>query len=53
MHKSVKCIQQEHASCDGDIVEIIDDSKITQICECECHNNMYKLVNRMQAAINQ
>ena len=53
MHKSVKCIQQEHASCDGDIIEIIDDSKMTRICECECHSSMYKLVSRMQAAINQ
>ena len=53
MDKSVKCIQQEHNLCDGDIVEVIDDSKTTRICECECHNSMYKLVSRMQAAINQ
>ena len=38
---------------DGDIVEIIVDSKSTQICDCECHNSMYKLVRRMQASINQ
>lgn len=37
----------------GDIVEVIDNSETTRICECECHNSMYKLVGRMQAAINQ
>jgi len=53
MKKSLKCTQQEHDLCDGDIVEIIVDSKSTQICDCECHNGMYKLVRRMQASINQ
>ena len=53
MDKSVKCIQREHDLCDGDIIEIIDNSKTTRICECECNNIMYKLVRRMQPAINQ
>jgi len=53
LNKSVKCIKQEHALCNGDIVEVIDNSETTRICECECHNSMYKLVGRMQAAINQ
>jgi hypothetical protein len=53
VHKSVKCIQQEHDSCDGDIIEIINNSTTTRICECQCHDNMYKLVSRMQAANDQ
>ena len=53
MHKSVKCIQQEHDLCEGDIIEIINNSRTTRICECQCHDNMYKLVSRMQAANNQ
>ena len=51
--KSVKCIKQEHDLCDGDIIEIINNSRRTRICECQCHNSMYKLVGRMQAASNQ
>jgi hypothetical protein len=51
--KSANCLQQKHDLCHGDIIEIIDDSEMTRICECECHDNMYKLVRRMQAAINQ
>ena len=51
--KSAKCIQQEHDLCDGDIIEIINNSRETRICECQCHDNMYKLVSRMQAANNQ
>ena len=50
MNKSIKCIQQEHELCEGAIIEIVDDS--ARICECECHNNLYKLVSRMQAATN-
>ncbi len=53
MDKSVKCIQREHDLCDGDIIEIIDNSKTTRICECECHNSMYKLVRRMQSISKQ
>jgi hypothetical protein len=53
VEKSVKCIQQEHDLCQGDIIEGDNDSQSTRICECECHNSMYKLVRRMQAAINQ
>jgi hypothetical protein len=51
--KSAKCIQQQHDLCDGDIIEIINNSRGTRICECQCHDNMYKLVSRMQAANNQ
>ena len=53
MDKSVPCIQHEHGLCEGNIIEIIDDSKSTRICECECHDNMYKLVRMMQAVNNQ
>jgi hypothetical protein len=51
--KSEKCIQNEHDLCEGEIIEIINDSKSTKICQCQCHNNMYKLVSRMQAANNE
>jgi hypothetical protein len=50
MNKSAKCMQQEHDLCDGNIIETIKDSTVTRICECQCHDNMYKLVSRMHAA---
>ena len=51
MNKSANCIQQEHDLCDGNIIEN-KDSTVTRICECQCHDNMYKLVSGMQAANN-
>ena len=53
MNKSTKCIEQQHDLCDGDIIEMINNSSVARICECQCHDNMYKLVSRMQAANNQ
>ncbi len=53
MNKSAKCIEQQHDLCDGDIIEMINNSRATRICECQCHDNMYKLVSRMKAANNQ
>jgi hypothetical protein len=51
--KSKKRIQNEHDLCEGTIIEIINDSETTKICQCQCHDNMYKLVQRMQAANSQ
>jgi hypothetical protein len=49
--KSERCIQNEHDLCEGAIIEIINDSETTtKMCQCQCHNNMYQLVRRMQAA---
>ena len=53
MNKSIKCIEQQHDMCNGEIVEMINNSSVTRICECQCHDNTYKLVSRMQAAINR
>lgn len=53
VYKSEKCIQNEHDLRQGDVIEIINGSKSTKICQCQCHNNMYKLVQRMQAANSQ
>lgn len=50
MNKSPKCIEQQHDLCDG---EIINNSSTTAICECQCHDNMYKLVSRMNVANKQ
>lgn len=44
------CIQNEHSLCNG---EIFDDSELTRICDCQCHDSMYQLTQRMQAAKNQ
>ena len=52
MDKSAKCIQQEHDLCNGNIIDTINESTVTRICECQCHDNVYKLVSRMQAANN-
>ena len=48
--KSERCIQSEHDLCEGAIIEIINGSQTTKMCQCQCHNNMYQLVRRMQAA---
>lgn len=45
--KSKWCLQNEHGNCEGEITFIIDGSKLTKICECQCHNNMYQLIRRM------
>lgn len=53
VYKSEKCIQNEHGICEGITIETIDESQITKMCECQCHDNMYKLAQRMQASNNQ
>jgi hypothetical protein len=53
VNKSEKCIQNEHGLCEGDIIQVTNGSKITKICECQCHNNMYQLIRRMQASNSQ
>lgn len=53
VNKSEKCIQNEHGLCEGDIIQVTNGSKITKICECQCHNNMYQLIRKMQAASGQ
>ena len=30
-----------------------NDSKLTRICECQCHDSIYQLTQKMQAAKNQ
>jgi hypothetical protein len=50
MDKSEKCIQNDHHLCEGNIIEVINGSKITNICKCQCHDSMYQLIRRMQAA---
>jgi transcription antitermination factor NusA-like protein len=53
LDKSDKCIQNEHSLCEGIISEIIKESKIIKICNCSCHNNMYKLIRNTLAIVNQ
>ena len=50
-YKSEKCMQNEHSLCEGNVMETIHGSKITKICQCQCHDNMYQLANRFQAAM--
>ena len=43
--KSENCTQSEHGSCNGiEIVSITNGSKVTKVCSCQCHNNMYNLI---------
>ena len=42
-------MQNEHGLCEGNVLETIHGSKITRICECQCHDNMYQLARRFQA----
>ena len=52
-YKSEKCVQNEHGLCEGGILEIVNSSKITRICECQYHDSMYQLTRRMQVAKSQ
>ena len=47
VEKSAKCTQNEHSLCKGDIIEMAGGSKITKICQCQCHDTMYQLVRRI------
>ena len=51
--KSNKCSQNEHGLCEGIIPEIIEGSSTTEFCNCSCHNNMYQLIRRTLAVVNQ
>lgn len=53
MHKSEKCVQNEHGLCEDVTIEAADDSQITKMRECQCHDNMYKLAQRMLASSRQ
>jgi hypothetical protein len=53
VYKSDNCTQNEHGLCEGEVIEDNHGSKTTKICECQCHNNMYQLIRRIQAANNQ
>jgi hypothetical protein len=53
VNKSAKCIEQQHDMCDGNIIEVINNSNDTRICKCQSHDYMYKLISRMRAANNQ
>jgi hypothetical protein len=46
-------MQNEHGLCEGEILEIVNSSKITRICGCQCHDSMYQLTRRMQVAKSQ
>ena len=48
-----KRAQNEHGICEGVIIETIDGSKITKICECQCYDSIYQLVRRMQISNTQ
>ena len=47
VEKSPKCARNEHSLCNGDIIEMAGGSKITKICQCQCHDSMYQLVRRI------
>jgi hypothetical protein len=51
--KSGNCFHNEHSLCEGVVIEIINDSKVTKICGCQCHNSMYQLIRKTLAVINQ
>ena len=53
VEKSPKCTQNEHSLCKGDIIEMAGGSKITKICQCQCHDSMYQLVRRIHTANSQ
>ena len=50
--KSTRCIRHDHDSCEGIIMNSDDARQITSICDCPCHNNLYKLVKRASIELN-
>lgn len=53
MNKSAKCMEQQHELCDGNVIEMVNNSSTTRICEYQCHDYLYKLISRMQVANNE
>ena len=53
MTNSNKCIQNEHESCDGIVKEVLDGSDNTKMCDCQCHDSSYQMVQKMFGVINQ
>jgi hypothetical protein len=43
-------MQNEDGLCESSVLETIHGSKTTRICQCQCHDNMYQLARRFQAA---
>jgi hypothetical protein len=46
-------MEQQHELCDGNTIEMVNNSSSTRICESQCHDYLYKLVSKMQVANNQ
>ncbi len=41
---SDECNKNNHDKCSETIVEMIEHKKITRLCQCNCHDNFYKLI---------
>lgn len=52
MNKSNKCIHDEHGVYEGIIREIIGMQN-NKMCTCSCFNNMYQLIRKTLALVNQ
>jgi len=50
--RSIYCIQQDHGNCNGIIINLNIEHEESQICNCQCHNNMYSLIKKAFLALN-
>ena len=51
--KSADCTENNHGKCDGHFKETVNESPVTRMCACPCHDSTYQLVRNTVAMINQ
>jgi hypothetical protein len=51
--KSADCTENNHGKCQGFFKETVNESPVTRICACQCHDSTYQLVRNTVALITQ
>ena len=51
--KSVDCTENNHGKCEGHFKETVNESPVTRMCACPCHDSTYQLVRNTVALMNQ
>jgi hypothetical protein len=50
--KSMYCIQQDHGNCNGIIINQDIKYDGSKICNCPCHNTLYRLIKKASVALS-
>lgn len=50
--KSRNCTNNDHGQCEGIVMSPAQESTVTRMCACPCHNGNYQLVKSALAVIN-